>query len=102
VRLRRNRFEDVAARQLDLFVADHGGLLDDVEAALAAYNRAGSDEAEELYGDYLDLVETTQDALGELRDAYAATLDADTSAEYEDAFNRLVQRRLPRFGLGIE
>ena len=42
----------------------------DVEAALAAYNRAPRDEAEERYGDFLDLVETGTDELIELRERY--------------------------------
>ncbi len=102
MRLRRNPFEEVAGRQLDLFVREQAGLLRDVDAALAAYNRAPRDEAEERYGDFLDLVATGQDALGDLRDAYASSLDAGVAEEYEAIFNRLVQRRLPRFGLGIE
>jgi hypothetical protein len=99
---RRRRFADVIDRQLDLFEREHAGLIREVEAAEKAYDRADRDEAEERYGDYLDLVETATEVLAELRDHYAAALEEDTSEEYEEAFNRAVLRRLPRFALEIE
>lgn len=97
----KGRFVDLVERQLALFAAEHEGLIRDTEAALAAYNRAARDEAEERYGDYLDLVETGTDELVELRDNYSATLDEDSSDEYEELFNRTVRKRLPRFGLQL-
>jgi hypothetical protein len=99
---RRGRFGDVIERQLDLFRGEHADLLRECEEALAAYDRADRDEAEELYGDYVDLVEAGTELLADLRDTYATTLDADASDEYELAFNRAVARRLPPFGLEIE
>jgi isocitrate dehydrogenase kinase/phosphatase len=99
---RRRRFADVIDRQLDLFEREYAGLIREVEKAEGAYDRADRDEAEELYGDYMDLVETATEVLAELRDNYAAALDDETSDEYEDAFNRAVLRRLPRFALEIE
>jgi hypothetical protein len=54
------------------------------------------------YGDYLDLVETATEVLAELRDNYAAALEEDAAEEYEEAFNRAVLKRLPRFALEIE
>jgi hypothetical protein len=97
----KDRFVDLVERQLALFAAEHEGLIRDTEAALAAYNRAVRDEAEERYGDYLDLVETGTDELVELRDNYSATLDEDSSDEYEELFNRTVRKRIPRFGLQL-
>ena len=97
----RGRFVDLVERQLELFEREHAALVRNVDAALRAYNAAGSDEAEERYGDFLDLVETGRDELETLRDAYARTLDAETAEEYEEVFNRLVRKRLPRFGLEI-
>jgi hypothetical protein len=96
-----HRFADVVRRQLDLFAADRAGLLRDVEAALRAYDGAPREEAEERYGDFLDLVETGTDELIDLRENYAATLDEDAAVEYSAAFNDLVRRRLPRFGLEL-
>jgi hypothetical protein len=96
------RFADLVARQMELFEAEHTGLIADVEAALAAYDRAPRDEAEERYGDFLDLVETGTDALVEIREHYAASLDSDAALEYEAAFNDHVRRRLPRFGLELD
>jgi hypothetical protein len=95
------RFADVVRRQLDLFAAERDGLVRDVEAALRAYDSAPREEAEERYGDFLDLVETGTDELIDLRENYAATLDEDAAAEYSEAFNDLVRRRLPRFGLEL-
>jgi hypothetical protein len=98
----RGRFVDLVERQLDLFAEEYGGLIRDCETALAAYNRAGREEAEERYGDYLDLVDAARDALVEYRDAYARTLDADAADEYDDVFNGLARKRLPRFGLELD
>jgi hypothetical protein len=99
---RRRRFADVISRQLDLFEREHRGLIDDCDAALRAYDRADRDEAEERYGDYVDLVETGTELLADLRDHFAATLDEDAADEYEHAFNRAVVKRLARFALEIE
>jgi hypothetical protein len=96
------RFADLIERQLDLFAGEHAGLIADVEAALAAYDRAPRDEAEERYGDFLDLVETGTDELIEIRENYAASLDTEAALEYEAAFNDLARRRLPRFGLELD
>ena len=98
----RGRFVDLVERQLALFMTENEGLIRDMEAALAAYNSAPRDEAEERYGDYLDLVETGTDELVELRDNFAVTLDADSSEEYQELFNRIVRKRLPRFGLQLD
>jgi hypothetical protein len=99
---RRRPFADVISRQLDLFEREHRGLIDDCIAAERAYDRADRAEAEERYGDYIDLVETGTELLADLRDNFAATLDDDAAEEYEDAFNRAVGKRLPRFALEIE
>jgi hypothetical protein len=93
---------DLVERQIALFEAENQGLIRDTETALAAYNRAPRDEAEERYGDYLDLVETGTDELVELRDTFAATLDEDSYEEYHEVFNRTVRKRLPRFGLELD
>jgi hypothetical protein len=92
----------VIARQLDLFEREQAALIRDCEAALRAYDDADRDEAEERYGDYVDLVETGTEILADLRDHFAATLDDDPATDYEDAFNRAVARRLPPFALEIE
>jgi len=96
------RFVELAARQLDLFAAEHDDLLRDCQTALDAYNAAPRDEAEERYGDYVDRVEAATDALLEYRDGYARTLDPDAAEEYESVFNRLVRKRLPSLGLELD
>ena len=102
VLFRRRRFQDLVERQLDLFRRENAGLVREVEAALAAYNRAPADEAEERYERFLDLMDTGRDALAEIRDTYARTLDPEEAEAYADEFNRLVQKRLRRFGLEID
>jgi hypothetical protein len=100
--LRRSRFADVIGRQLDLFVRDNLELLEACDAAERAYDEAERDGAEERFGDYQELVEDGTEILAALRDNYASTLDEAAAEEYEDAFNRAVAKRLPRFGLEIE
>jgi hypothetical protein len=99
---RRGRFTDLVERQLALFEHERTGLIRDAEAALRAYDTAERGEAEERYGDYLDLVDTGQEELVEIRESYVTTLDEDAAEEYRDVFNRLVRKRLPRFGLELE
>jgi hypothetical protein len=101
MRLRRRPFHDLIERQLDLFEHDQAGLIAECEAAEDAYDAAARDEAEERYGDYVDLVETATEALADLRDTFARTLDEEQTEAYEEAFNRAVARRLPRFALEI-
>ncbi len=96
------RFVDLVERQLDLFAAEQAGLIADVEAALGAYDHAPRGEAEERYGDFLDLVETGTDELIDLRENYAVSLDGDAAEEYRGVFNDVVRRRLPRFGLELD
>ena len=98
----RRRFADIVERQLDLFAGEQAGLIQDCEVAVRAYDNAPRDEAEERYGDYLDLVETGTEILAALRDTFASTLDPDAVEEYEASFNRAVARRFPRFALEIE
>ena len=97
---KRARFAAVIDAQLDIFEREHRDVIDEANERLEAYNRAGRDEAEELYGDYVDAVETGTEILADLRDHYAATLD--DAEKYALEFNRAVQKRLPPFALEIE
>jgi hypothetical protein len=96
------RFSDVIRRQLDLFAGEQAGLIQDCETAERAYDDADRDEAEERYGDYMDLVETATELLAELRDNFASAMGDEAAEEYEAAFNRAVAKRFPRFALEIE
>ena len=102
MRFGRARFRELIDRQLDLFEREHRGLIDDCVAAERSYTRADRGEAEERYGDYVDLVETGTEALADLRDNFATTLDDDGAEAYIDAFNRAVLKRFRRFALEIE
>ena len=95
------RFADLIERQLGLFRQDCGDLIDACAAAERAYDRAGREEAEERYAEYLELVEEGSDALAEIRDAYASTLEPEAAEEYVHRFDQEVGRRLPRFVLGL-
>jgi hypothetical protein len=99
---RRGRFSDVIERQLAFFEEDDGDLLDDVDSALEAYDRADRDEAEELYGDYQLAIEAATDRLAELRDTYARALDEPDAERYVREFNRAVVARWRALALTIE
>ena len=96
----RSRFAKLVETQLDVFVRDHRDVLDEVHDRLKAYNRADRAEAEELYGDYVDAVETGTEILADMRDHYARTVDEPD--EYIRTFNRAVAKRLPEYALEIE
>jgi hypothetical protein len=98
--LRRARYTDVIDAQLDLFLREHRDVMEDVATRLERYNAAERDEAEELYGDYVDAVETGTEILADLRDYYAQALDDPDP--YVSEFNRAVKRRLPEYALEIE
>jgi hypothetical protein len=99
---RRARFAQVIDRQLDLFVREHADVIEEARKRLEAYNRADRDEAEELYGDYVDAVETGTELLADARDHFGRTLDERSAEEYEREFNRAVAKRLPEFALELE
>ena len=96
------RFSELIERQLDLFERDDAEFIARVDEAERDYDRADREEAEEVYGRFQELVEHGTEALAELRDAYAATLDADAASDYVSEFNVAVHRRLPRFALEID
>ena len=100
MRTRRARFSELIDRQLDIFENEQRGLIEDCVAAERAYNQAPRDEAEERYGDYLDLVETGTEILAGMRDYYAR--ESAQADDYERAFNRAAAKRFPRFALELE
>ena len=97
---KRSPFAKVIDAQLELFVRDHPDVIEEVKDRLAAYNSAGRDEAEELYGDYVDAVETGTELLADVRDYYARTVEDPD--RYCEEFNRAVAKRMPAFALEIE
>jgi hypothetical protein len=92
--LGRNRFRDTITRQLDLFAADEtDGLLADVQEMKRRYDAADRDEAEEAYGDYVDAIDAVKDALADMRDRFARTLEEDAAERYEPSFEDAARRR---------
>jgi rubrerythrin len=92
----------VIARQLDLFVEDEADLLEECRDRYRVYENADREDREEMYGDFSDAVETATEALADMRDRFARTLDEDAAEAYEDSFNRAVRKRWPELGLEIE
>jgi isocitrate dehydrogenase kinase/phosphatase len=99
---RKRRFADLIERQLDVFEQDGGEIFDEIRNRKALYDRADRDDAEELYGDYVDAVETGTETLADMRDRFKRTLDDGAADEYEREFNRAVKKRWPHFGLEID
>jgi hypothetical protein len=102
MRFRRARFREVIDRQVDLFVREHGDVIEEATAKLRIYNSAGRDDAEEAYGDYLDAVETGTEILAGMRDTFAQTLGEPEAERYRAEFDRAVAKRLPEYALEIE
>jgi hypothetical protein len=96
------RFAELIERQLDLFEQEDAEFLARVDEAERDYDRADREDAEEVFGRFQELVEFGTEALAEMRDAYAATLDPDDANDYVVEFNEAVHRRLPRFALEID
>jgi FMN phosphatase YigB (HAD superfamily) len=96
----RSRFAKLVDSQLDVFLHDRRDLVEDVSERLDAYNRSDRAEAEELYGDYVDAVDNAVDALAEMRDHYARSVDDPD--EYVRAFDRAVARRLPEYAAALQ
>lgn len=95
--LRRNRFDELVARQLDLFEVDDADLLREAAEAEEAWNRVARDDAEEAYGDYQLVVDAIADRLLDIRETYARTMAEDAAAEYAAAFTRVAKKRFRRY-----
>jgi hypothetical protein len=95
-------FDELIDRQLDLFESEDADFLARVDEAERDYDRADREDAEEVYGRFQELVEHGTEALAEMRNAYAATLDEESADRYVEEFNAAVRRRLPRFALEID
>jgi hypothetical protein len=96
----RSRYAKVVDAQLDLFTRDQRHVIEEVRQRLELYSRSDRSDAEQLYGDYVDAVETGTEILADMRDRYSATV-ADPDA-YVAAFNHGVSRRLREFSVEIE
>ena len=64
------------------------------------YDAAPRDEAEERYGDYVDLLDLAAAHLAELRDGFAASLD--DPAGYLRAFDRAAAKRFPQLAEALK
>jgi hypothetical protein len=93
----RRPFADLVRRQLDLFAEDEAALLTEARAAEVAWQRTGRDDAEAAYGDWQLIADAVGEQLLDLRETYAATLDASTATRYRSAFGSLAKKRFPRF-----
>jgi hypothetical protein len=91
----RAQFANVIKPQLALYRQENAELLRRVVEAERAYRVAAGSEAEEAYGDYMDLVEEAEEELLALRDRYAETMAARERLRYEREFTRAAHRLLP-------
>lgn len=98
----RGRFHDLVERQLHLFAVDEAPLLAEADEADAAWTNASAEESEELYGDYQLVVDSLGERLYDVREAYAATLDAEAAEDYRVAFNRAARKQFRRFAGFLE
>jgi uncharacterized protein YukE len=90
----RRRFSDVVTRQLDVFAVDEAdGLLAEMREMKGKYDEAEREDAEEAYGDFMDVVDAVKDALADMRDRFARTLEGDAVEEYESVFERAARKR---------
>jgi hypothetical protein len=96
----RSRYAKVIDAQLELFISDHRDVIEDARGRLELYTRSDRSDAEELYGDYVDAVDTGTEILADMRDHYGATLDDPDG--YAAEFNRTVAKRLPEFSREIQ
>lgn len=92
---RRARFSELIDTQLSIFAREHHDLLERVAEAERRSRRADAESSEELYGDYMDLVEEAEEELLALRDRYAETMAARDRRRYEREFTRTAERALP-------
>ena len=103
MRLRRDPFRDVIARQLDLFVEDEArparGLPREAPRCTSARTARSARRR--------TATTSTRSRRRPRRSRTCATgsrrtLDEDAAEEYEDSFNRAVRKRWPDLGLEIE
>lgn len=95
--LRRGRFDELVARQLDLFEEDEAALLAEARKADEAWTSAATDESEELYGEYQLVVDAIGEDLYATRETYAGALEERAAAEYRAAFDRTAGKRFGRY-----
>jgi len=98
--LRRRRFHDLVERQLDLFESETE-LLNEAAETDAAWTTATADDSEELYGDHQLVVDAIGDALHDIRETYAATLDEGTADEYRATFDAGAHKRFGRYASAL-
>jgi hypothetical protein len=89
----RRRFAEVVDRQLELFLEEHGELVEACHQALRDYDAAAGDEAGGHYERFGDLQEEVNDALRDLRDEYAAALAGRTAQRYAAEFDSAAAKR---------
>jgi hypothetical protein len=101
MRLRRRPFAELVDRQLALFEEEQAALLRECEVVLRSYRDAPADTAEARYGAFVDLVDTGRDALEEIRDTFARTLDEPAAETYRSAFDERARKRFPHLGFEL-
>jgi hypothetical protein len=99
---RKNRFEELVRRQLDLFEDDEHVLLTEAAEADAAWTTATAEDSEELYGDYQLVMDAIGERLHDVRESYAAALDDGPAEAYRAEFNRAAKKRFGRYAAFLD
>ena len=99
--LRRPRFRDLVERQLALFEHDQRALLDEAAETESVWRKAPREEAEERYGDYQLVLDAIADALADVRDHYASSLEDSAADEYRTTFDRAAAKRFGRLASAL-
>ena len=93
------RFEDLIERQIAIFCEDYADLMSRAARRPSAPTTApGAEEAEERYAAFLELVEEGSEALGEIRETYASTLEPDQAEPTSGRSTRRSRAGCPRSG----
>jgi uncharacterized protein (DUF2336 family) len=92
----------VIENQLDVFEAEHHGLIADCEAAERASEPGAPGRDKARYADYAELIGRGRDLLDRTRGRYAVTLHGAQRERYLELFHEAVLKRLSRFAQEIE
>lgn len=86
---RRHAFREVVDRQLAIFAADHGELVDEARAALAGYHaQPDVRAAQEQYQEHDELAEQVEELLDDMYRNFARTLEPGAAKAYRRQFAR--------------
>jgi hypothetical protein len=93
---RKQQFDELIERQLDIFATEHQDELRAIAEARARWRRSDAAGDSEAFGDEQDQVEWAAEELEKMADAYAMTLDEDAAVAYRLALLKKLRKRFPQ------